>query len=185
MKNKNHTTEEFDQWDAWAQATYRTGSTRPPKSRGGIIAFLLVLVIFLCGISTALGLMNIRLFRQLSAMETTPSSPVAFSKGSHLDPAEGSIRYPLGFFGQEITSFWQTYYDLPAGIYVVEVLETASENAQSLLPGDVLIRIDGVPISGSDDLFILLDEYLPGDQVPVTIYRGGQEHTLILTMESE
>ena len=29
--------------------TYQTGSTRPPKSRGGLIAFLLILIILLIG----------------------------------------------------------------------------------------------------------------------------------------
>ena len=53
---------------------YRTGSTQPPKSRRGIFAVLLVAIIFCGGIITALGLMNIRLFRQLSdpPEETAP-----------------------------------------------------------------------------------------------------------------
>ena len=51
--------------DPWNQDSYETGSTKPPKSRGGIIALLLIAVIFLGGISSALGIMNIKLFRQL------------------------------------------------------------------------------------------------------------------------
>ena len=44
MKEKPKT-EEFDQWETWDQPTYRTGGTQPPKSHGGIIAVLLVLLI--------------------------------------------------------------------------------------------------------------------------------------------
>lgn len=46
--------------------SYRTGSTQPPKKHRGMIALLLVLMIFLCGIASALGLLNVRLFSQLS-----------------------------------------------------------------------------------------------------------------------
>ena len=75
MHHKKRTTEEYDQWLDWDQDTYQTGSTRPPKSHGGLIAFLLGLVIFLSGISTVLGLMNIQLFRQLNELEE-PTSPL-------------------------------------------------------------------------------------------------------------
>ena len=78
MKEKKPTTESFDQWETWAQRTYRTGGTQPPKSSGGLIAFLLVVIIFLCGISTALGMMNIRLFHQLTTLSYEETSPVTF-----------------------------------------------------------------------------------------------------------
>ena len=51
--------------DPWDRDSYETGSTRPPKNHGGIVAALLIGVIFLGGITSGLGLLNIRLFRQL------------------------------------------------------------------------------------------------------------------------
>ena len=54
---------------------YETGSTRPPKSHGGLIAFLLILVIFLGGVSSALGLLNIQLLSQ-QTNAPDPSGPV-------------------------------------------------------------------------------------------------------------
>ena len=45
--------------------TYQTGSTRPPKKSSGLVAFLLVMVILLLGVVTLLGVMNVKLFRQL------------------------------------------------------------------------------------------------------------------------
>ncbi len=50
--------------EPWDSGSYETGSTRPPKSHRGLIAFLLILVIFLGGISSALGVLNIRLLAQ-------------------------------------------------------------------------------------------------------------------------
>ena len=52
----------------WDDGVYGTGPTEPPKSRGGLVALLLILVIFLCGIVTVLGILNVRLFAQLKTM---------------------------------------------------------------------------------------------------------------------
>ena len=182
MKNKKPTTEEFDQWEAWAQATYQTGSTRPPKSRGGLIAFLLVMVIFLSGISTALGMMNIRLFRQINELSATEPSPVVFSQGSYLDNPSGAVEYPLGFSGQEVTAFWQSYHELPPGIYITEVNDTTLATVHGILPGDILTKFQDNPIPDAATFQALLDSQKPGDTVCITVYRNGLEHTITLTI---
>lgn len=175
MKDKKITTES-------PEATYRTGSTHPPKTRGGIIAFLLALVIFLSGISTALGLMNIRLFKKLSVLEATTPSPVAFSRGAHREAPENAVKYPLGFAGQEVTDFWQTYYHLPAGIYIVEI---TGDTVQDLLPGDILTQIGNVNIAGAADLDAALEQYRSGDTVNTLIYRGGNLISITLTIQED
>ena len=77
-KNYNHTSPEPQ--EPWEQNFYQTGSTRPPKSYRGLIAALLVLVIFLGGIVSALGLLNIRLFKQVSEQTLQEDDPVSFSQ---------------------------------------------------------------------------------------------------------
>lgn len=52
--------------DPWDQGLYETGRTKPPKRYGGMIAILLVLVIFLSGLVSVLGILNVKLFTQLS-----------------------------------------------------------------------------------------------------------------------
>ncbi len=77
--------------DPWDDAVYGTGNTQPPKSYGGLIAALLVVVIFLSGIVSALGLLNIRLFRELNQMnEEIDSLPISFSD-TDADVASASI----------------------------------------------------------------------------------------------
>ena len=74
--------------------SYRTGSTRPPKRRSGIIAFLLILTIVLAGAVSLLGMMNIRLFQTLAnngdllvdkrpipSASTTPSTGISSPQG--------------------------------------------------------------------------------------------------------
>ncbi len=66
--------------DPWDDAVYGTGNTRPPKSYGGIVALLLIVVIFLSGIVSALSLLNIRLFNELNQMnEEADSLAISFS----------------------------------------------------------------------------------------------------------
>ena len=43
----------------WDDGVYGTGRTQPPKNRGGAVTVLLILVIFLSGLVTVLGIMNI------------------------------------------------------------------------------------------------------------------------------
>ena len=80
--------------DPWERDSYETGSTKPPKSRGGLIALLLIAVIFLGGISSVLGIMNIKLFRQLkqngddSGMSFFETSATAESATSATDATE-------------------------------------------------------------------------------------------------
>ncbi len=73
--NSNQTPEQ----DPWDQGVYRTGSTQPPKNRRGLIAVLLVTVILLCGVVSILGVMNIRLFRQVNSEKIDNSLPIMFS----------------------------------------------------------------------------------------------------------
>ncbi len=160
----------------FAQDTYQTGSTQPPKSHKGLLAFLLVLVIFLCGISTALGLMNIRLLDALKQTEKE-TSPVAFSNAKEGE-SSNAISFSLGFCGQEIPEFWCLYQNLPRGIYITNVHEHSDAAKKGVLPGDILTDLDGEEISTSAQLTSLLE----GKEKPVqvTFFRDGKEMELTL-----
>jgi len=82
--------------DPWDECTYRTGATKPPKSHAGLIAFLLIAVIFLGGISSALSLLNIRLW-QASKGEAPPTAPLSFvqSEPTAAAPTNGSVTVQL------------------------------------------------------------------------------------------
>ena len=72
----------FPEYERWDQDTYRTGSTRPPKRHWGLVAVLLTLVILLTGLSTILGLANIRLAGQLKQPEQANTLPIRFSNSN-------------------------------------------------------------------------------------------------------
>ncbi len=58
------------------------------------------------------------------------------------------------------------------GVYLGNVLEDMPAEAAGLLPGDVLISVDSVPIGNMEELRFLLDGKTLGDLVEVTVARG-------------
>jgi len=78
--------------DPWEQDSYQTGRTRPPKSRGGLIAVLLLAVIFLGGVSSVLGIMNIKLFHRLNNQES--NGGMAFHEGTQPQSGETNPSSP-------------------------------------------------------------------------------------------
>ena len=73
MSERNH------YYPDWDDSVYGTGPTDPPKSRGALVALLLILIIFLCGIVTMLSLMNIRLFRELKTDHKQSELAISFT----------------------------------------------------------------------------------------------------------
>jgi serine protease Do len=72
---------------------YRTGSTQPPKSKRGPLAFLLIMVILLCGIISVLSFLNVRLFRQI-AEESKEEDSFRFSLESPTTPTDTASTEP-------------------------------------------------------------------------------------------
>lgn len=166
--------QEFD----FAQDTYQTGSTQPPKSHSTAVSLLLALVIFLLGISTALGLMNIRLLDALKQADSEPAG-VAFS-GEQEQSSADDIPFSLGFSGQEVPEFWCVYQDLPHGIYITEVAENSDAAAKGVLPGDILTKLDGQAVVSADQLASLLEDR--NAPVQASFFRDGEHLELTLTI---
>jgi membrane-associated protease RseP (regulator of RpoE activity) len=59
------------------------------------------------------------------------------------------------------------------GVYVVNVSDGMPAKAAGLLPGDILISVDGVRINNTDELRALLDNKDAGDLMEVTVARGS------------
>ena len=152
--------------------TYQTGSTKPPKSHVGIVAFLLSAAIFVCGISTILSLMRIKL---LQRSDPPAESKVAFAS----QPAENHAETcPLGFQGLTLPTFWQEYRALPEGVFI-----TYAHADQEVLIGDVLHAVNDQPVSDWDQLLSVLEQYANGQQVTVTVYRNGTNRQFRMMIE--
>ena len=78
-ENKNYKPKYAREEEPWEENSWQTGSTNPPKSRGGLVAVLLVLVIFLSGIVTVLGILNVKLFQQLKQQESHEDLAISYN----------------------------------------------------------------------------------------------------------
>lgn len=180
MEKKKHTTE-------YDEREYRTGATQPPKTHGGLIAVLLILVIFLGGISSMLGLMNIQLFRQLNQLEEKAASDLCFSDmdtGAQPERALQGAKVYLGFSGKDVPSFWQLYRNLPQGIYIDCVEEGSAAQSLGIAPGDILLSFDGQRLTDNSMLETRLDNKAPGDSVSMLFWRDGKQFPITLTLEA-
>lgn len=201
MKRDDFKTEYPDPWD---QGFYQTGSTNPPKSHSGLVAFLLIAVIFLAGISSFLGFMNVQLFSALmeqsggnvsmalrpdcktsqtpTVSSTAPDEPTNYAEPEcNQSPAPKQIG--MGFTGEPISALYQYYYHLPEGMFITEVTEGSNAAMQGLTSGDILVTLDGATVTTADELTAFLYDYQVGDTLEAVIYRSQKYHTITLTVE--
>ena len=179
--------------DPWEQDFYETGSTQPPKNRGGLTAVLLVLVILLGGTCSALGIMNLRLFMQLTAQSEDPGTLNVFgtdpreSTPASLGDSADSIEFPrMGMAGQTVSDFDRRFYALPQGVLVTGVMEDAWAHRAGIHAGDVITVFGGHTIKTQEDLENALAASAGGASVLLEFYRhqtGKQMQTHITLPE--
>lgn len=87
MRDQNNIPNEYP--ESWDDGTYQTGATPDRKGQSGLITGLLIATIFLGGIASALGVMNVRLLEELGRQKN-PVLPVAVDASG--GPAESFLR---------------------------------------------------------------------------------------------
>ena len=74
---------------------------------------------------------------------------------------------------------------LSEGAEIRQVTSGSTAAQSGLRTGDVITKVDDHQISDADSLVATIRSYRPGDKVTVTYERGGQEHTVQLTLDSD
>lgn len=157
---------------------YRTGQTRPDKNQRGLIAFLLICVIFLAGLVSLLGMMNIHLLNRL--YYTQKDVPLSFAEGEAVPADTDTLSLTVaGIRLQELPQLYRQMYELPAGLYVVDAPEDGA-----VAPGDVLVRFGHTPVSNLALLQGLCSSHAPGEEIPLTFHRDGETFTHIITLDN-
>jgi hypothetical protein len=154
---------------------YRTGQTQPRKSSRGLIAFLLICVIFLCGVVSVLSMMNIHLLNKLQQVGT--GTPLSFAEGDLTPVApEGDSLSVGGITVQELPDLYRQIEDLPKGLYVVD----APENGP-VAPGDILISFNRSAVGSLSVLNALQETCKAGQRIEMTFFRQDADcftHTI-------
>lgn len=108
----------------------------------------------------------------VSASAGPVPDPVAHTR--ELRVADGAAVHAwLGVMTHDLTqSLAETLgLDSTDGAYVAAVMAGSAADVAGLEPGDVITRVDGVPVLGSVDLSLLMAWTAPGDTVRLTYWR--------------
>lgn len=76
--------------------------------------------------------------------------------------------------------------DVPAGAYLVEIVENSPAAKAGLEEGDIITKFDGQDLTNTNDLntlSVLISKKKVGDSVKVEYIRDGQRHEATITLE--
>ena len=82
-------------------------------------------------------------------------------------------RPSIGISGQNVTAAAQTYYRLPAGVYVEDVDLNGPADRAGIEAGDIITAINDTEVSSLEELNLIKNRYKSGDIVTLTVFRGG------------
>ncbi|HOQ06292.1 MAG TPA: trypsin-like peptidase domain-containing protein [Clostridiales bacterium] len=91
----------------------------------------------------------------------------------------------IGISGKEITSIYASYYGIPKGIYVTDVIAGSAAEKAGIRRGDIIVAMAGKTVETVQDLDKIKESYKPGDTVTVTVDRNGKKVNLSLTFGEE
>ena len=133
-----------------------------------------------------INVMKIGTFTNAAGVEgigfAIPSATVKEVVEQLLSQGYVSGRPTLGIHGELLSSFYQHYYQLPAGLYVNSVDDGSPADRAGIGPGDILLYVDENPITTMDSLINVLSGHHIGDSVSTIIYRGGQQYNISMIL---
>ena len=91
----------------------------------------------------------------------------------------------VGISGREITDSISRQYNLPVGIYILEVVPDSGAEKAGIRKDDILVSIAGKDIRTMKDLDNIKETYKADDTVDVIIVRNGRRLNLSLTFSEE
>lgn len=162
--------------------TYQTGQTEPPKSKSGLIALLLTVIILLGGVISILGLMNIRLFRQLMGVNDESIALAEVAPNQKGDSAMESTRG----FGETVVlnPSPQSPDNVPVegGLSLQEIYSRTEVSV-------VAVQTDAGTATGvvlTEDGYILTNSNILQSKtaVPVCLYDGTELEAVLVAKDS-
>ena len=145
----------YENYEPLEPRTYRTGSTRPPKKRGCLFAFILIVLIFSIGIISCLGLINIRLWRNIDVSAPSETLSIVVTDPEYETTAATGEDLPIAIDDSAIS-----YENIPqeGGLSLQEIYTKVIDSVVSIscsIPGGsatgtgVIISTDGYVVTNA------------------------------------
>ena len=165
--------------DPWDPDFYETGSTKPPKNHGGLIAILLAVVIFLGGLVSAMSILNIRMIRKTRS-ETGSSAPISFHEATTDtipvvdDPLQDKAVDPASM---TLETSPPSVANIPqeGGLSLQEIYENSIQSVVSILCRSYNGQSSGTGVIFSQDGYIVTNAHVvDGAQALEVLLSDGQ-----------
>ncbi len=169
----------------WDDQYYGTGPTEPPKSRGGVMALMLILIIFLCGIITVLGILNIRLFQELKVEQESHDLSISFTTESTEPPEEAPMAISRGpeettapFVSMNITQSPAGVENLPpeGGVSLQEIYTRNIPSVVSISSSGYNGASTGTGVILSSDGYIVTNAHVVDGGSSITVELTDERH---------
>ncbi len=90
----------------------------------------------------------------------------------------------LGVYVRDVDASAQSY-GLPAGAYIEEAMDGYCAQAGGIKTGDIVVNLGGYDVDSVTTLTRVLRRFKAGDTVSVTVYRGGKQVYLNVTLDEK
>jgi len=75
--------------------------------------------------------------------------------------------------------------DIQQGVYISGTTENGAAEEAGIRKGDVILEVDGVPVTGAAKLQEIIGRHRPGDIVDVLVHRSGREKIFEITLRNK
>ena len=93
-----------------------------------------------------------------------------------------SGRPAIGIEGQTLDLRTQFFFQMPSGVVITAVEPGSDAAAKGLEPDDVIVAFNDTSVSSLEDLVAAKNDLSSGDEVVLTIYRGGRYYNVNITL---
>lgn len=116
----------------------------------------------------------------LGAQPASPGSPNATEP-----PESPAGQAMLGIYVESPRgSLWPFGQPAVAGVRVVSVVVGSPADRAGLSPGDVIVSLDGQPVTRPSDVVQIVRSKRPGDAIQIVLYSGGQLRQTMATLSA-
>lgn len=89
----------------------------------------------------------------------------------------------LGISCRDVTAEISQMYDMPLGVYVVEVTEGSAAEKAGLKKSDIITAVDDVKVETAAELTAQKNLHMAGDEIKLTFMRNGEEMTATIVLD--